>query len=586
MKLFVLPAALVAVAFAIAGCGGQTTTDNISLEQIPAAVDGTTVNAKHGDEDPDCGQSGPTVWYRLQQAQKGRLGVAFQAGGDLEATVCAFQKSAGGLMPVRDKKTDSRGRAGFDFDGDAGSLYFLVVSQEPESEAGTFRLNVSPIPQPRNDEREAASSISTPPTTVQGTTVGATADPKDPPCTVDKPTVWYRMTPVEKGTLVVHVRADSGTRASVCALRKMRSHLNGVGAETTDGRGNASLSFVGEAGSTYYIVVSRPTAASGNFSLTVQHPDKPHLPPGSPLRKGTGTGHLDPLMNARDAWAVPMEKGLTYRLTLVTRPKECISMSVYSIRARRFSTGRVAADFSCATTEFFAPGPDGGGTYPVLLTAEGKATRYQLFVSPVEPDDSGPGVALESGTSTKGRVTPADPLDLYRFDVPNTSNVEVQIASKRYVNIEVKNGDGRTVWRPEANESSERQFDTGTYYVAIERGERASTYTLRVYVRFLTTTSLTVDGTTSVTIGPEDAVSLQTTTSPDPGPGVTEVQADFFDVATEKWVFRRLWEVDPGSAISFTPEAVGKWRVRATFQPNDVASYSRTGYVTILVATV
>ncbi len=570
----------------LAGCGGESGGKSAELDRLPAVLNGSTVDATHGDDDPDCGESGPTVWYRLERAQKGRIGIAFHAGGDLEATVCAMEKSVAGLASVKQDSTDERGNAGFDFDGNAGATYYFVVSQKPDSRAGTFRLNVTPIPRPGNDERASASAPMSLPSTMRATTAGATSDTLDPPCTEGAPSVWYRVSRAPSGQVVVHLQSEPNTETAICALKKVRSHLDTVGTGRTDDRGNASLAFRSKAGSTYYVVVSRPTAKSGPFSLTVQQPDKPHRPPGTVLRQDSGTGQLDPLINPQDAWAVPMEKGRTYRLTLVTRPKQCVSMAVYSIRARRFSTGVVAAKFDCAGTEFFAPGPDGGGTYPVLLSAGGEATSYQLFVNPVEPDDSGPGVAIESGTSVKGRVTPADPLDLYRFDVPGTSNVEIGVASKRYVDVELKDGDGDTIASPETNSIVERRLDTGTYYLAVERGAFASGYTLRVFVRYVTTTSLTVSGTSSVTIGPEDSVSINTATSPDPGLGVTEVQADFFDVATEKWVFRQLWEVDPGSSISFTPGAVGKWRVRATFQANDVASTSRTGYATIIVSTV
>ena len=108
---------------------------------------------------------------------------------------------------------------------------------------------------------------------------------------------------------------------------------------------------------------------------------------------------------------------------------------------------------------------------------------------------------------------------------------------------------------------------------------------LRLLVRYVTTTKITVDGASSVKVRPSVTVTLRTTTDPSPGPGVTRVQADFFDVATEAWVFRQLWDVAPGSAFSFTPDAVGRWRVRATFNGNRLASRSRSGYSTIVVAT-
>ena len=460
------------------------------------------------------------------------------------------------------------------------------MSQDPESEPGTYTLDVKALARPRNDERESATRVVPLPASLVGTTVGATRDDRDPSCTAEAPSVWYRVDSARTERVVARLHAKRGIETGVCALKKVRSHLRVVDRDGTDDRGNASVAFKSGAGSTYFVAVSRPTPQSGQFALAVQRPDEPPVVPGKRLRRYSGQGHLDPLVNPQDAWAVNMEKGTTYRLTLVTSPDECVSMTIYSVRASSFRNGVVAADFTCGETEFFAPGPDGGGTYPVLLTARTKATSYRLFVSPVEPDDSGPGVAIESGSRVVGFVSAADPLDLYRFDVPGTSNVEILLTSKSYVDVELKDSYGHTIRALEPNTTTERVLGAGTYYLAVTPSEQGSRYALRPIVRFLTTTSLTVDGASSATVRPGEIVSLLTTTAPYPGSGVTEVQADFFDVATGTWQFRQLWEVEPGSAISFTPDAVGRWRVRATFKANDVASTSRTKYCAITVTTV
>jgi hypothetical protein len=576
---------LLSATLAAGGCGGQGPAASTQLD-VPAAVEGTTVDARQPEGDPLCGPSGPTVWYRLGRDEKARIAVGFRAGGDLEASVCALQDSPSGLASVKQGITDERGNVNFDFEADAGTTYYLAVTQDPESEPGAFTLDVKALARPGNDDRASATQISSLPSTLTGTTVGATLEEQDPGCVTGEPSVWYRVASTQGGRLVASLEAERGIETAVCAMQKVRSHLRVVGADSTEGRGNASLAFKTDPGATYFVAVSRPTRKSGRFSLTLQRPDDPPVLPGESLKTGTGRGHLHPFANPEDAWAVKMNKGTTYRLTLVTEPEQCVSMTVYSLRARSFKSGPVAAEFECAETEFFAPGPDGGGVYPVLLATQDEETTYQLYVTPVQPDDSGPGVALESGARVVGWVSAADPLDLYRFDVSGTSSVEVRLASRRYVDVVLKNEYGRAIRTPEPNATTTYVLDTGTYYLAVTPSDDASRYTLGLMVRFVTTTSLTVDGTSSVTIRPGESVFLQTTTVPYPGPGETEVQADFFDVATGKWVFRQVWEVAPGSAITFTPDAVGRWRVRATFFANDVASMSRTRYCSITVSTV
>jgi hypothetical protein len=68
--------------------------------------------------------------------------------------------------------------------------------------------------------------------------------------------------------------------------------------------------------------------------------------------------------------------------------------------------------------------------------------------------------------------------------------------------------------------------------------------------------------------------------------GTTRVQADFFDVATRTWVFRKSWVVAAGATIPFAPDAVGHWRVRATYHGSCSASPRRSEYANVVVATI
>jgi hypothetical protein len=564
------------------------------LDKLPAAVAGTTIGATSDDGDPDCAEGGPTVWYRLETVQKSRVSIRLHATGNLDATVCAVLRVRSQLRDVGADNTDDRGNAALQFDASARATYYLVVTQAPKSEPGTFQLTATSPPRPANDERVQAVTIGSVPATLRGTTLGATHDLGDPDCAIGAPTVWYRLGWNRSSRVVVRFHAGGNLDAQVCVFEvlgktapKAAQRLRAVADAETDERDNAAFDFEGRVGATYYVVVSQLTETSpGPFSLTVLRPDEFPAAPGDPLPIAGGRGHFDPLLNPEDAWAVPLRKGATYRFSLVTKPDECVSIAVYSPRATDFEEDAPAKDFTCAETEFFTPGPDGGGIHPVLVTAEDDATTYRLFVRRVQPDDTGPGVLLENGRRARGSVSGADPLDLYRFDVPRKSNVQVEVSARRDLGIRLLNADGRTVKRGEPNDKIVRVLDTGTYYVALSPDEKAARYTLRVLVRYVTTTRVTVDGSSSAKTRPGVAVSIRTTTDPEPGPGVTRVQVDFFDVATETWVFRQLWDVSPGATISFVPDAVGRWRVRATFGGNRVASRSRSGYGIIVVSTV
>ena len=91
-----------------AGCGGEGPTAGSTLD-LPAVVEGTTSNAKRGDGDPECGQPGPTIWYRVATDDKSRIALRFHAGGDLEATVCAMREGSSGFTDVKRDATDERG---------------------------------------------------------------------------------------------------------------------------------------------------------------------------------------------------------------------------------------------------------------------------------------------------------------------------------------------------------------------------------------------------------------------------------------------------------------------------------------------
>src|SRR5262249_14950906 len=152
-------------------------------------------------------------------------------------------------------------------------------------------------------------------------------------------------------------------------------------------------------------------------------------PPGLPLASGSAHGHLDELQNTADAWAVTMVRGRTYRFGVLTRSGACVDVSLFAPGTQSFNAEPVATA-ECGELTLFTPGPDGGGVYSALVRLDDAPTNYHLLVKAAQPDDMAPGALLASGKHVQGAVSAADPLDLYRFDVPGTSNVQVRVTTE------------------------------------------------------------------------------------------------------------------------------------------------------------
>ena len=147
------------------------------------------------------------------------------------------------------------------------------------------------------------------------------------------------------------------------------------------------------------MVGQTPSSEPGPFKLTLIAPEKPPVPTGVAASLNDGRGRLDPLQNPADAWSVSMQRGKTYRFCVLNTFGRCVSVSIYPTATRSFEEQAPIAGTDCGRgrTWFFTPGPDGGGTYPVLVRAAGETTGYRLLIRLAKPDDIGPGALLRSG---------------------------------------------------------------------------------------------------------------------------------------------------------------------------------------------
>jgi hypothetical protein len=592
---------------ALTGCGSSTSNgpgaNATQLDNLPVRVAGTTVDAPSNVSDPQCGPAvHGTVWYGFSRAQHGTVLVTVKAAGDLDAVVSVYRKEpAGELKLMRCYPTDKNGKARFAFETsptpDAPTDYLLGVGQRVGSTSGSYVLTVATPSRPNNDERPGALSLRLP-ALLTGSTLGSTSDEADPACVAGLPNVWFRLDRTTNGRLVARLNALGDLDARVCVVRKARSQLSFVTERGTGAQGKLSFSFWGHKGATYYLIVGQAQpSVPGRFHLTVIAPAKPPVRPGVALPTAGGTGHLDNLQNPADAWSVTLKRGVTYRVGAEVPVGHCVRVSVFSPGTRTFALDTPIAVYSCGHVGFLTPGPDGGGKYSMLVEEKRpEATPYRLVVLRNQSDDAGPGVLLASGRRQVGWVSNVDPLDLYRFDVPQQSDTRLLVEARDDVGIRLTDAMGTPVDEATHGVKLIRTLEPGTYYVFVTRASSAANassnriprtkYRISVLVRGLTTTELLANGGTVATVPPDTAVALSTYTTPYPEGGITRIEGDYFDIAHQRWVFRRAWDIAPNTSVTFTPQAVGRWRLRATFDGTDVSAPSRSDYRELDVASV
>ena len=480
------------------------------------------MGATHEASDPRCG--GPvrqTVWYRFSRQRSRHDPGLVPERRPARRRRLGLPGRRRAAQALRCEASDAKGHARFVFETHprkkTTASFLLLVSQRVNSDAGKFKVAVAAPDRPQNDELAGAIAVGTLPATVSGSTLGATRDIGDPGCASGGGTVWYRFHRGVDGRLVMRLQAGADLEAVVCVVEKVRSQLRPVTSRRTDDHGTASFDFDGTKNADYYVVVSQtPASEPGPFKATLIAPEKPPVPPGVLLSEHGGRGHLDPLQNPSDAWSVAMARGKTYRFGVLGTNDRCVSVEIYPTTTRSFDDEVPVATTDCGDTWFFTPGPDGGGTYPVLVSVGDEPTGYRLLIRPAKPDDIGPGALLSSGERRSESVSAEDPLDLYRFDVPGTSDVRVMVEANKDLGIRLLNASGDSIQSGERGVELARVLSTGTYYVAVTPGEHSARYHVRALVRQVTQTAITASGTSSAKVKPGATVAVRTATTPSP----------------------------------------------------------------------
>jgi hypothetical protein len=450
---------------------------------------------------------------------------------------------------------------------------------------------------PGNDNRADAQPVS-PPTQVEGTTAGSTLEKLDPAdCGKLDGTVWYGLLVPGSGRFVVRLQAGGNLDASVAVYRQVRSRLDRVGCDMTDDKGRAATSFQAEGGGTYLVMVGqRLNSEPGTFKLTVFQAQPPATPPGKPLPAAGVRSQVDRLGKTDEAWSVQMQAGTSYRINLVSFSGACLGLTLFASGNTSFDDPD-GSDY-CEGYSTFTPGPDGGGRYSILITADDNGDftpqRYRLQVAQAQADDIGPGVPIRNTETRRGRLSGLgiDGVDLYRFDVVRTSDVTLALHTgpKAQFDLDVRTDTGRRV-RCICDQTGGAKFRKtlapGRYSVAVRtQGHSGGRYRLSLLIRGITSTDVLAAGSHDSTVSPGSPVPITASVSGGQTGGFVEVQIDRLDPLSG-WEFLRLYRVPVsggGASVSWTPPAVGHYRVRATFLGTGTESPSRSRYANLLVA--
>lgn len=447
---------------------------------------------------------------------------------------------------------------------------------------------------PPNDNRTSATRLGGLPSTVPGTTVGATDDPNDPrsDCGRAHDTVWYRLSGAEAGRVVVRLTAFGDLDAIVAVYRAVRSRLVPAGCTATDDNGRGALSFT-SGGGDYVVMVGRErTSDDGAFRLTMFRQEPSSKAPGRALpRKGVGSW-VEPISDFDDAWSLRMKAGVEYRMNLSPRRGRCITLALFAPGTRTFAGAQPLHVLPCGGYFTYTPGPGGTGRYSLLVTASDQRPgrqRYHLQAAVAGPDDTAPGIPLRNLQTRRGTIsgTRIDVVDLYRFRVPGSSDVTLTLRGPSSARLIVLGENGHRLASSDGAGPLSAHLGRGAYFVAVRAESGAhGRYRLSLLERSLTTSTVLANGSRSASVAPGASIAISVAVAFSPA-GAVRLELDRFDPLTG-WHFYRLYRLRLGSngrvGISWRPPAIGHWRVRASFGGTRTASPSDGGTARIVVS--
>src|SRR4051794_7203259 len=510
------------------------------VQAFPATLQGSTVGATAERLDPQtgrCGASESTVWYRIDQAPDGLIRLAVQGAGFAPA-VRVFRVGRSAISEVRCANARAGAAATVSIESVRGASFLVMVGKRPATADAAFQLDAALFLPPANDHRGGALRAKPFPTTVSGSTVGATGDDDDPDsCELAGQTVWYAFAAGRSGRIAIKLRAGGDVDTSFVVLRQVRSKSQLVGCAQTGSNGQGSTTLDLERGGRYLVAVGQQRGSPpGPFSFQVVAAQARETLATRVLGARGVRDTVHGLADVNDLYVVGFRPGVTYRIAFRSA-EPCPSLSLLrrsGVRAQGFTA------IGCSGYRTFTPGPDGGGRYVLAVDAAPDATRqpYRLQVAAAATDDIGVGSELANHSTRRGSLDPSgvDIVDLYHFDVERRSDVRVTLAGAPFGLLLVSDTGSRIA----AGGNVVRRLGPGRYVVAVQAapGTDGGAYRLSLLVRDLTATTLTVEGLRSAKVAAGASVTLLVTTTP-AASGAEVLQVDRFDPLTG-WHFNRL----------------------------------------------
>ncbi len=470
----------------------------------------------------------------------------------------------------------------------AGASAVSTTSPSPVQAA----LVTTPVPAPSNDERANAQVVHSLPATINGTTVGATLEGGEPESSCGAATtnsVWYSVRAQSVERIALDLTAGGELDGTVNVYHAVRSQLQSVDCQQTEGHGKVSLSFKASKNGLYLIrVAALESSQQANFTLEVFLPTPAVGPPGAPLPTGGISGRVDRIQNINAAYAFTMHSGVSYLINLANRTKgACVSGALFAPSTSSFEGEPALLRIGCGGYRLFTPGPGEGGLYSFEVTPRSSyrgVQRFHLQVATAGPAETAPGIVLGNYAHAHAGLDGGgvNVLRLYRLDVTSHSNLTLKLTAPASAdfNLQLRSQDGAVIecrCGGSGSQKLQRQLQPGRYYAVVSvRDATAGNFTLVRQSRTITSTSLSFSSNKAA---PGQGVGIEVKVAP-AASGPVAVEIERLDPVFGWQFYRQVSAlVSEGAAsVPFVPPAVGEWRAKATYGGSRTSSPSAVGF--------
>ena len=241
-------------------------TEIVRLGQLdPSAFAGATREPQEPIHWP--GIAGPTLWWKWTATFSGGVAVESNAEGGYD--LAAYKgDSLTNLVRLSNDQSGDATPTRVQFRAIQGETYRFALESWGES---TTAAGLKIIPGPANDDFTAAVLVAPLATQINGTTIGATAEPNEPaPGTITGlPSVWYRWQVPQSGGWELSVA--EGMVSALVARTTAQGTLQMLANGNTEASSSTTALFRAVAGEDLYIRAQAWRADGENFSIKIDH---------------------------------------------------------------------------------------------------------------------------------------------------------------------------------------------------------------------------------------------------------------------------------------------------------------------------